>query len=229
MLVGLYPRISWWILVCCFATFLGVSLDRAIVGESSCGCFGRFRVHPWYVFALDATAILALFWAMPFGPLPAARISSKPRWILCASLALLGLIGLWATVYLHKAGGGEDGRKYESEALTSSPSGQWVGQQFPLERDVDVGSTLMKGKWAIMFYHSDCSTCRKTIPQFVGLAYHLTGHDRSIGFALIEVPRQGDASSLRKALDGVCLRGHLSTEHRGVSHCRLLRCLRAEP
>ena len=60
LLVGLHPYWSWWLLVGCFITFLGVSFNRAVAGESSCGCFGRFHIDPWYTFAFDAGTILVL-------------------------------------------------------------------------------------------------------------------------------------------------------------------------
>src|SRR5258708_6619372 len=64
-LVGLYPKVSWWLLVGCFISFLAASLDQALAGASSCGCFGTLQVSPWYTAGFDAICLILLWIAQP--------------------------------------------------------------------------------------------------------------------------------------------------------------------
>lgn len=49
-------RLTWWLLVGCFTTFMGVSFYQAISGQTSCGCFGTLHIAPWFTFSFDLGA-----------------------------------------------------------------------------------------------------------------------------------------------------------------------------
>ena len=58
---GLYARSAWRASLSFFSLLSCVSLYLALEGRPSCGCSGsRLTVNPWYTFALDVTALLAL-------------------------------------------------------------------------------------------------------------------------------------------------------------------------
>ncbi len=212
LLVGLYPRLSWAALVGCFTLFLGVSLDRAVDGESSCGCFGRFQVNPWYTFAFDAAALVALACAQPFGQPSLDRVGPWRRWAGYAFLLGIAVIGLGVSTYSAKAHLGDDGAVIgQGDDVPLAPR-DWVGSRFPLAQHIDLGQELMEGRWALMFYHPDCGACRTTLPEFVGLAYQLGNQDRSRRFALIEVPHRGTPPAA-PSRETNCLRGHLSADY----------------
>jgi len=61
MLFGLYPTRTWQVALACFSAFACVSFYKGLAGDASCNCFGRLEVSPWYTFALDVVAVLALF------------------------------------------------------------------------------------------------------------------------------------------------------------------------
>ncbi len=48
-----------------FLTFASVSLSQMLNGEVSCGCFGSIPVRPWFTFALDVSAVVALACIVP--------------------------------------------------------------------------------------------------------------------------------------------------------------------
>lgn len=48
-----------------FATFAAASFYLGLVGQSSCGCFGRLSLNPWYTFGIDLGIIVVLFLGRP--------------------------------------------------------------------------------------------------------------------------------------------------------------------
>jgi hypothetical protein len=76
-----------------FTALAAASLKLALLGESSCGCFGRLKVNPWLTFALDAAAVVGLAFVRP-----AAAPEGAPGWVrgLLNPLAGAGAILLLA-------------------------------------------------------------------------------------------------------------------------------------
>jgi hypothetical protein len=62
---GVSPSWSWVTSVLVFMSFSGVSFNQAWSGESTCGCFGKVDVNPWYTFYLDLFVLAALALARP--------------------------------------------------------------------------------------------------------------------------------------------------------------------
>jgi hypothetical protein len=103
LLSGKRPLGSWAVAVVTFICFTAVNLYQGLVGQSSCGCFGRVTVSPWLAFTLDLAVLVALglgrpdlqsLWENPRRSLRAAVLPAA--WGL-AGVALIGgvLIG-WA-------------------------------------------------------------------------------------------------------------------------------------
>ena len=65
LLSGLAAREVWWVLVITFSVLAGASVYQVWMGQSSCGCFGQFSLHPIWVVLLDTCLLLLLYW---FGP-----------------------------------------------------------------------------------------------------------------------------------------------------------------
>jgi hypothetical protein len=74
LLIGLYPRGAWLAAVVAFSLLAGVSLYLGLIGQPSCGCFGKVAINPWYTFALDVVAVTALWHWRP-------RPASLPMWL----------------------------------------------------------------------------------------------------------------------------------------------------
>jgi hypothetical protein len=52
LLVGFKPKLARSVSLICFAMFLIAALFQAGSGKSSCGCFGKVEVNPWYTATL---------------------------------------------------------------------------------------------------------------------------------------------------------------------------------
>lgn len=65
LLSGRARRAAWFFAVAFFLAVAGVSLYLGLMGQSSCGCFGRIRVSPWSAFGLDVGCLAALGLSRP--------------------------------------------------------------------------------------------------------------------------------------------------------------------
>jgi hypothetical protein len=63
LLSGLYRRAARNVAFIFFCLLACVSLYLALLGESSCRCFGRVQVNPWLTFALNLGAMMGLIFA----------------------------------------------------------------------------------------------------------------------------------------------------------------------
>jgi methylamine utilization protein MauE/peptidase C39-like protein len=200
LLIALAPKISWWLLMACFIAFLGANLDKAISGEETCGCFGRFDMNPWLMFSFDLAVVLVLPFALPTESSPSALNKSKLAAFLAANLAVCG--GLFATAWLTQSSLGEDGELLGSGTEVRLQPADWIGKRFPLQRHIDIGADLSRGKWSLMFYHADCPGCRIAVADFVAAAAQVASSAGSRA-ALIEVSgneKPSEAGSTRQVL-----------------------------
>ena len=65
LILGLAPLGSWALALAVFTVFAAFSSYQAIIGRSSCGCFGRLQVNPWYAFGFDVAVLMGLVWCRP--------------------------------------------------------------------------------------------------------------------------------------------------------------------
>lgn len=184
LIVGIWPVISWWIALSVFIGFLGFSLDRALMGETSCGCFGTWSVPPWYMVAFDTAAIVLLLCVPP-------PRSAGGRWFLrLFSIAILTSVTIGAVWFTNQRGvvGDDKSTLVISDNTIKGQPDTWVGQLFPLIPYCDIGSRLERGDWVVMLYHRDCPQCQEALPPFLARAYRDQGRSRPTNVALVEVP-----------------------------------------
>jgi methylamine utilization protein MauE len=198
LLTGLHPEQTRHAATACFAAFACIALTKAMGGETSCGCFGRLTISPWYTLAFDIAALAALRAFRP-PPSPPRTIRSDPRrFVRCVTWLALATVGLgWA-------------------ALSGDPAGHiiieprtWVGRRLPLLERIDIGERLLRGDWILVFYHRGCGRCRETIPEYDRLARTFRDRSSSTQFALVEVPPHEDPAQGLIPPDSPCLRGRL--------------------
>jgi hypothetical protein len=65
LLWGKRPLGSWLVALAAFGSFATASFYLAWVGQSSCGCFGRLSLSPWYTFGIDLAVIGLLLVGRP--------------------------------------------------------------------------------------------------------------------------------------------------------------------
>lgn len=57
---GISPAGSWFATVVTFLAFAGTSFYLGVIGQASCGCFGRLSPSPWFAFTLDLIVLAML-------------------------------------------------------------------------------------------------------------------------------------------------------------------------
>ena len=204
LLANVWPRATWAVALSCFSLFTCVSLYKAVSGHTTCGCFGRVAINPWYTAALDlGVVILLLVWrprgqelAVPgrLEPLPRRAIAVLTTW-LCVGLAAGLAMGSYAETTLSEAGeiiG--DGKIVVLKPET------WVGKQFPLLSHTDIGRKLARGMWVVLLHRQDCSACREAAAEYEALAKEFSARANCPRVALIECrPDRQDSATAAHA------------------------------
>jgi len=183
-----------------------ITLNKAVTGAASCGCFGSVQVNPWItLFAIDLPALLALSIFRPkqvLSPRILVRIRlrhrpvkalirqfikplpSAPRFAMTACLAL-AILGVTTPILALN----------EPATVTSSyevlEPETWVGKELPILDHIDIAETLKKGTWLVLLYHYDCLDCGWAIPKYEQMARELAGNEDFLRIALIAVPPYG--------------------------------------
>ncbi|MFT3879401.1 MAG: DUF1573 domain-containing protein [Gemmatales bacterium] len=94
LLSGFASNIAWFTTLAFFILLAGFSFTLASQGQSSCGCFGKVEVNPWYTFALDVGIVIVML-VTSF----ASRAASAPG-VSSQNLRPLFQIALLTTVFL---------------------------------------------------------------------------------------------------------------------------------
>jgi hypothetical protein len=83
---------SWLAAAASFIAFAGTSAYMWWMGESSCGCLGPIRAHPWHLFSVDGTVMLMLVFARP--NLRPFRVDARSVWQLIWPASVAGTLAL---------------------------------------------------------------------------------------------------------------------------------------
>ena len=211
LLSGLCPRLTWLAAAGCFVVFTGVSLGKAIGGESSCGCFGVVEVNPWYVLILDVAALALLIAFRPNFDHPPQVSRRRLRMAAVLTVALAGgLPAALAAALYQPAGLAEDGGIIGDARFVVLEPETWEGKRFPLMRHIDVADMLASGRWTVVLYHHDCPHCQERLPEFERQARE---EGRTRGFtsmAMLELPPYAPTGRSLVPADTSCLTGRVS-------------------
>lgn len=176
---GLAIRCACWVSLAAFSLFAVVAAAKAIAGDASCGCFGRVATSPWVAFAMDVSAVLALWWCRPCrssawgqrSPALPARVSTSielprisPRLALgwLAAATSLGCGPIWG-VY-------SDRHAATAHAIVVDPDAM-LGNPFELAKHIDIGNLFAKGRWLVVFHRSGCRDCETLITKWPQIAH----------------------------------------------------------
>jgi hypothetical protein len=212
LLSGILPRLTWALALLCFGGFAIVSLYKGISGESTCGCFGRVPVNPWYTFALDGAAVLALMRWRPRG-LAASHVNTIPRFATIAALWLVVGTPVALATWSEPVGTPTDLGELlpDGKTVLLKPEA-WVGKGFALADHIDVGKKFLEGAWLVLLYDHTCPACRDAVAQYRGLAEEFSKRSRCPAIALVECPPYGENED--SAADVRWTQGYLDTERR---------------
>ncbi|MGC8642054.1 MAG: MauE/DoxX family redox-associated membrane protein [Isosphaeraceae bacterium] len=188
ILTGLYRRVTRWIVVAAFGLFAVAALALALQGSESCGCFGRVQVNPWYTFAFDAAAALAVGLCPASAPPPQTLWRLPRRLIICCALATcLGGLATWAILAQAPRDLDLGSLGQHAGAVVVLKPETWEGKSFPLIPYLDLDTPtarLNEGRWIAVIYRNDCSHCRSVVPELWALASGRAG----VQMAFLEMP-----------------------------------------
>ncbi len=200
LLFALWPRTVWFGVLACFALFAGVSIWKALDGQTSCGCFGQVAINPWFTAAIDIFVVLSL---VRFRPAVSTTLPHETnffhesRRVLIASTVWISL-GVPATVAM-----GSYGSSTLSDAGTIVGDGntvvlepeKWVGKRFPLLDFIDIGDNLKNGKWLVVLYRRNCPHCMEAMPKYEELIRRSENDSNAVRVAFVELPPYGESGS----------------------------------
>lgn len=200
LLSGLFPRRTWMFSLACFTVLGGISLFRGLAGDSSCGCFGRVEVNPWWTLLLDVMIVAALY---RFRPVRSATADVSPTAANMNSFALRLTVLVLATLLMgipiamirqDPASLSADGLIMGRGEIVILEPEKWIGKRFPLFPHIDIGDQLIQGQWTILLYHHDCPKCQEVITRYERLQHEYASTANHRRIAVIEMPPYADGS-----------------------------------
>ncbi len=199
----------WALSLLCFSGFALVSFYKGISGQATCGCFGRVPVNPWYTFALDAAAVLALLRWRPRGE-SRSHVHTFPRFATVSALGLLVGTPVALATWTEPVGTLTDLGELlpDGKTILLKPE-SWVGKRFPLLEHIDIGDQLVEGEWLVLLYHHDCPKCREAIPRYEALGRDSDPSRSKMKVALDEAPPHAVSGTGPADHIGTCFRGRL--------------------
>jgi hypothetical protein len=190
-----------------------MSLYRASVGESSCGCFGKVSVSPWVSAGIDLLVVAAVVMWRPGGR---GQDNSNPGWLTRVGVAVAGLaVGVLAVVVTRvpePARLAEDGSIIGDGRMVALEPEKWVGKRFPLLRHIDVSGELRHGDWIVVLYRQGCPACEKEVAKYEHEASERKSDRDRPRVALLEVSEVGAGKEGEREDHLACLHGRLSNQ-----------------
>lgn len=212
LVCGLFRKAAWLIAVFSFILFIGVTLQKGLIGAASCGCFGAVDVNPWTtLFALDVPVLFALLIFRPKGqkllppPWPSAGYFFA---VAVPTVILLALTVV--TVVFNKP----PEKTLEYEVVTAE---QWQtgpnapDEQWPLLKHIDIADKLRNGITVILLMQYQCDQCYEVIPHYDELCDQLAGNEDSLQIAFVEIPPYAPEHESQIPSQTSCLAGKLDT------------------
>jgi hypothetical protein len=178
--VGAWPRIRSAAAIICFTIFAMASGYEAVRALPSCGCFGNVKTPPLAVASLDVGAVIAICWIRPSLTVSRLKMSSIRRSIGAAATAIAA-ISPWA---LYAFANHQDAAGTVTGDLVILEPHAWVGKELTLLSDIKDGQKIAQGQWLVLFYHYDCDSCLKAIPNYAAWARN----NKKVNLALIAMP-----------------------------------------
>lgn len=225
LLAGILAKPAWAAALACFGAFTLVSLSKGLMGEATCGCFGRWELNPFITATMDAVIVASLLrWRPKQAVADFRQVFARATCVLVVWVAVgvpaAYAMGSYTPDTLTDAGGivGDD-------AIVLLEPEKWIGKRFPLLEYIDIGDTLKEGKWVVVLYRHECPECQAVVPKYARLSRELSARGEAVNVALIEVPPYGDhraQSALHKA---ECCAGRLSNAQEWVGTMPLVLAL----
>ena len=184
-------RLMKAVLVNLFLVFAIISAIRSISGYDSCGCFGIWHVNPKITFIIDVVLLMLL---LKWEPSWFASVSSPSGSTLVLTLALLAITNTAAfALDLHRNSSVFIATEQQPMGVVILKPRLWQGKEFPLAPQVADGGEMMRGRWNVILYQSQCQKCRTFIAKRLTT---LRGTDAKLALILVPGKGSGDFSDL---------------------------------
>lgn len=230
---GLWIRAAWCVGLATFSLFAVVAAEKGLMGERSCGCFGRVPTSPWLAFSIDvAVAALALWGSRGQGKclwvtrhvsavVGATSACFRPRGALVAPKRLSWLVLMWfPTALCFGAVAVLGGATGELPAIGQRLGGtivvepdRMIGRPFALANYIDLGDRLVRGRWLIILYRTACPDCQSVLARSRDIEAQTQGLG---GVAYVSVPNYAGASEAYERAEvgqSTGLHGAMMKEH----------------
>ena len=171
------PRraIGRWMAIWTFVLFFFVSVSFVVAGKTNCGCLGAIQLNPFAMAIVDLLVIASLVCWKPSD----AKTPFAPVFLVVGGLTSIVVAMLADSNTVN----------YSNIESTTEKSGDfvfldvdnWIGKPFPLFDEIEGCEPVSTGSWLVVFYHQDCSVCKK-------LLKHLLKYETSRQLAFVEIP-----------------------------------------
>ena len=199
LLSGIWVKWAWRVSLAVFFGFAAASFSKGLMGDASCGCFGRVPVSPWWTLTMDMVAVAAL---ARWPPAKSERLGNgrahatglvRTGHVVTAFL-VIGCPAFWAMASYRPALVESGGRIIgDSNVILLEPE-KWIGKPLPIAAHIDIGPQLNAGLWILLMHRHDCPECQDAIPQYRELAQDLSRVADSPKIALIAMPPHGTSA-----------------------------------
>ena len=159
--------------------------------ESNCGCFGDVRVPPLATALFDVFALIALILTNRNTKNLPEQLCSTGHFSAAMAIVSMASAILWISycVAVVQAAHGMSSLANGVGDLTVIDPATWKNRPFILIDETDTGNSLRTGRWLILVYHFDCSTCIRAIDEYRKLiARESNTRSPSVRFAFIAMP-----------------------------------------
>ncbi|MDD5326262.1 MAG: hypothetical protein PHY02_00425 [Phycisphaerae bacterium] len=207
LVCGLFKKAAWMLAVLAFGLFIAVTLQKALSGAESCGCFGMVKVNPWITLSIvDIPLFLGLIIFRPKGlKLLPPPWPSKWHFFSIAIPTFIIFSIIMPYLILHKPLDRTD--KYE----VVKPE-EWLDSEtWLMLKHIDIADSLQSNIVVVVFYSVECDTCQETVPLYDQMARDMAGSEDAIQFAFVEIPPYASEEDNLVPTDTPCLRGRLDS------------------
>jgi hypothetical protein len=187
--------VAWRVSVVLFSFLLAAAAGKFLAGDSACGCFGRFKVHPRWIDILDGLCLALLCATRKH-----VRSSRSFRWSV-TEFMIPGALTIAAGIPFVLAVSRTVGTALEAGAIDIDQSvvildaENWLGKACPLLRHIQTRQELERGDVLLVLVRHDCPECEEKLADYQRLA--AAGTRRVV---LVEVPPFG--GQLFQLVDG---------------------------
>jgi len=152
----------WSLATATFLVFTVVSVSRAVLGHSSCHCFGSFSINPRLTAVIDVVVL---------GLLAVCRLINKHHdysfntWR--GTAAVIVLIASIPPIFFVAYSSLSQRRSILAVGrIAIVEPHSWLGKPWPLLPHIFTSEHLATGEWTAVLFHHDCPNCRKIIDGF---------------------------------------------------------------